>query len=73
VRDTRLNAGEKIPAQARGDWYAAMVLDGAAEVAGNRLVRDDVLIVERNQPVPELTAGQDGVELLEFFRTTRGL
>src|SRR5262249_51795715 len=28
IRDTRLAAGESIAAQTRGDWYAAMVLDG---------------------------------------------
>lgn len=73
VKDTRLVAGEKIPARERGDWYAAMVLDGSVEVAGKTLVRDDVIIVERNSSVPEIAAGPGGAQLLENFRTMRAL
>lgn len=73
VRDTRLSAGAAIPAQARGDWYGALVLDGSVEVAGRTLVRDDVLIAERGAAVPAMAAGRDGVHLLEHFRTARGL
>lgn len=73
VRDTRLAAGEKIPACTRGDSYGALVLDGSVDVAGRTLVRDDVLIAERDQAIPEMVAGKDGVQLLEHFRTARGL
>ncbi len=73
VQDTRLAAGETLPARARGDWYAALVLDGSAESEGRTLVRDDVLIVEPGASSPVLTAGTDGIQFLEHFRTTRAL
>lgn len=73
VRDTRLAAGERVAAQERGDWYAALVLEGTIEVAGKTLVRDDVLIAERGAAIPEIQGGPDGVHLLEHFRTARGL
>lgn len=73
VRDTRLKPGESIPAQERGDWYGALVLDGSIEVNGRTLVRDDVLIAERGAAIPAMVGGKDGVQLLEHFRTARGL
>ena len=73
VRDMRLAAGERIASRSRGDWYAALVLDGSAEVSGRTLVRDDVLIVERGATAPEVVAGKDGVQLLEHMRTARAL
>jgi hypothetical protein len=73
IRDTRLAAGERIAARSRDDWYAGLVLDGSVEVAGRTLVRDDVLIVERGSSVPNVTAGPDGAQLLEHFRTARAL
>ena len=73
VRDTRLGANETIAARARGDWYAALVLDGSIKVAGRTLVRDDVLVVERDGEVPDVTAGAGGAQLLEHFRTARAL
>lgn len=72
-RDTRLKAGESIAAQARGDWYAALVLGGSFEAGGKTFVKDDVLIGERDAAIPAMTAGKDGVHLLENFRTARGL
>ncbi len=72
-RDTRLKAGESIPAQTRGDWYAALVLDGSFEAGGRTFVKDDVLLAERDAAIPAVTAGKDGVHLLENFRTARGL
>jgi len=73
VKDTRLVAGDKIGARTRSDWYAALVLDGSLDVAGKRLVRDDVLIAERGKAIPEMVAGKGGVHLLEHFRTSRAL
>ena len=73
MRDTRLAAGERIAAQERGDWYGALVLDGSIEAGGKTLVTDDVLIAERGAAIPEIVAGKDGVQLLEHFRTARGL
>jgi hypothetical protein len=71
LRYTRLEAGQSSPARERGDWYTAQVFKGSAEIAGKTLVRDDVVIAERGAQIPALTAGKDGVELLESFRTTR--
>ena len=73
VCDKRLAAGTRIAAQARGDWYGALVLDGSVEVAGRTLVRDDVLIAERGAAIPEIVGGRDGVQLLEHFRTAHAL
>jgi hypothetical protein len=73
IRDTRLSAGETIAARSRDDWYAALVLDGSVKVAGRTLVRDDVLVVERDGSVPEVAAGPEGAQLLEHFRTARAL
>jgi hypothetical protein len=73
VRDTRLAAGEKIAGVTRGDGYAALVLAGSVEVGGKTFERDDVLIATRGSAIPEMVAGKDGVELLEHFRTARGL
>jgi len=73
MRDTRLAAGERIAGKARGDWYAALVLDGSVEVGGRQLRRDDVLLAERAAAVPDMIAGSEGVHLLEHFRTARAL
>jgi hypothetical protein len=73
VRDTRMTASGTIPKTRRGDWYAALVLDGSIEMSGRTLIRDDVIIAERGATVPEIVAGRGGVQLLESFRTTRAL
>jgi hypothetical protein len=73
VRDTRMAASGTIPKTRRGDWYAALVLDGSIEISGRTLIRDDVIIAERGATVPEIVAGRGGVQLLESFRTTRAL
>ncbi len=73
VRDTRLAAGESIPARSRGDWYGALVLDGSLAAGGTPLMRDDVLIAARDAAIPAMIAGPDGAHLLEHFRTARAL
>jgi hypothetical protein len=73
VRDTRLGAGQAIPAQQRGDWYAALVLDGSITAAGKMLGPDDVLIARRGAAIPEMVGGPGGAHLLEHFRTARAL
>jgi hypothetical protein len=73
VWDTRLAAGEAIAPCTRGDWYAALVLDGSAELAGRTLVKDDVLIIKPGGRMARLVGGLDGVHLLEHFRTGRAL
>jgi hypothetical protein len=73
VRCTRLEAGESIAAQERGDWYGALVLDGTVTAGGRELERDDVLVAERGAGVPAMIAGAGGVLLLEHFRTARAI
>jgi hypothetical protein len=73
IKYTQLAAGERITARERGDWYAALVLDGSADMRGKPLVRDDMLIAERNRTIPDMIVGGSGVQLLEFFRTSRSL
>jgi hypothetical protein len=73
LRNTQLAAGERIAGRERGDWYAALVLAGSMVVSDKTFVTDDVLIAERGARIPEIVAGQDGVQLLEHFRTTRAL
>jgi hypothetical protein len=73
VRDTRLAAGERIAARQRGDWYAVQVLEGTVKVGSKTLGPDHVLIADRGAEIPEILGGQDGVRMLEYFRTARGL
>ena len=73
IRDTRLSGDETIGQTSRGDWYAALVLDGSVEVAGKTLVRDDVILAERGATVPDCVAGPRGAHLLENFRSARAL
>lgn len=73
MQDTRLAAGDSINTCTRGDWYAAQVLAGSIEVAGKMLTRDDVLIAERGAATPAITGGEDGAQLIEYFRTARAL
>jgi hypothetical protein len=73
MRDTRLAAGETIAETTRGDWYAALVMEGSVEVGGKTLVKDDVILARRDSTVPEMKAGAGGVHLLENFRTVAAL
>jgi len=73
MKDTRLAAGDAIPATTRGDWYAALVLEGSIDAGGKTLVKDDVLLARTGSAVPEMKAGAKGAHLLEHFRTTRAL
>jgi hypothetical protein len=71
VRYTVLGAGEKLPAQTRGDAYGGLVLAGSAEVAGRSIARDDAVMAERGSETPEIVAGKDGLGILEHFRSAR--
>jgi hypothetical protein len=73
VRYTELKQDDKIPACTRSDWYGVMVLDGSLEAGGKTLIRDDMLIAERGGIVPEMVARKNGTQILEHFRTARGL
>ncbi len=73
VRYTVLKAGEAIAACTRGDDYAAQLIEGSGDVGGSSLAADGVLIAERGNAIPAMTAGKDGAGFIEYFRTTRAL
>jgi hypothetical protein len=71
--DRKLAAGATLPAVSVGDWRGALVLDGSMTVGGTKLAAGDVLLVEPGAQVPAITAGADGVHLLELARTAPAL
>ena len=73
LKDTRLEAGQKLGAHLYGDWHASVVLSGSLKIAGRSLQEDDVLIVKGNSRVDVIEAGAQGAHLLEMARTSRGL
>lgn len=68
-----LAAGEYIDAHSYGDARAVFVLDGDIAFGDRQLGRHDVLIIERDAPVPAITVGAHGARLLEVARTTAGV
>ena len=73
VRNTQLGPGESLPGAMRGDAWGALVLAGSVSCGGKQLAVDDVLLAARGSAVPDATAGPDGAQLLEHFRTARAL
>jgi hypothetical protein len=73
VFDRKMSAGATLPPVAVGDWRAAIVLDGTVNVGQDSFVAGELLIVEPDAKVPALTAGPDGVHLLELARTAAAL
>ena len=73
VRLTQLAPGESIPACTRGDAYGALVMAGSFEAAAKSFGVDDVLIAARGVAIPAMTAGPQGAQVLEHFRTARAL
>ncbi len=73
VRNTVLGAGESLPAAVRGDAYGALMLAGTATCGGMALTVDDAVLAEAGSAVPPITAGPDGAQILEHFRTIRAL
>ena len=73
VRDGRVASGKVRASRQAGDAAGFLVIDGSLEVLGRTLVRDDVLTVERGAEFPELKGGPEGVQLIEFARTARGI
>jgi hypothetical protein len=71
LRASRLAPREMRQARTYGDWAAIIVLDGELRVGGKSLGRDAFLLVRPGGQVGELTAGGQGAELLELFRTAR--
>lgn len=73
MKDTRLSAGERLAAHTYDDWHVLIVLGGELRIAGERMVRDAMLVVEPGGQVPETVAGDAGVALFELSRTARGM
>jgi hypothetical protein len=70
--DTRLGAGEQIAGHSYADWHAIFVLDGGARLVDRDLSKNDALVIEPSALVGQLTAGAEGVHLLEVSRTAAG-
>ena len=73
MKDTRLEAGERISPHRYGDWHIILVMEGTLEIAGRKLGRDDFLRIEPNRTVEGITAGADGGHLIDLARTSRGM
>ncbi len=73
VRLTQLAPGESIAACTRSDAYGALVMAGSFEAAAKSFGVDDVLIAARGAAIPAMTAGPQGAQVLEHFRTARAL
>lgn len=73
LRDSRLAAGQRVPAHRFDDWHAVFVLDGGLTVDGEAFGKDDVLITKPGSRVGELKAGPSGAQLLEVSRTAIGI
>lgn len=73
MKDTRLAAGEVIPAATPADWHAIVVLGGSIKIAGRTLGRDELLLVQPGGELGEITGGAEGAQLLELSRTAGAL
>ncbi|MDT3445768.1 MULTISPECIES: hypothetical protein [unclassified Pseudofrankia] len=71
--DVKLAAGATRPGISVGDWRGVLVFDGSATVGDTELATGDVLLVEPDAKLPDLTAGPGGVHLLELARTAAAL
>ena len=73
VFDRKLAARGCLPPISVGDWRGTIVLDGSIRVGDAALATGDLLLVEPHAKVPAITAGADGVHLLELARTAVAL
>ena len=48
-------------------------MEGSFEAGGKSFGVDDVLIATRGSAIPAMTAGPEGAQVLEHFRTARAL
>lgn len=72
MEDVWLGAGEEVASHSYGDWHATLVMEGALDVAGRTLCKDDFLLMEPNSPIGAMRAGPGGARLLHLARTARG-
>jgi hypothetical protein len=73
MKGTRFAPGERLGAHGYDDWHAILVLDGEAEIGGQSLERDDMLVIEPSGRIDEMIAGRNGVHLFEVSRTAEGM
>jgi hypothetical protein len=73
VRYARLARGETLLPRKVGDWYSMFVLDGAIDVEGEVLVRDDVLTVAPGSALGAISCSTGDAHVLEFARTVRAI
>lgn len=72
MKDTRLEAGERIPAHSYDDWHGLFVLDGSIRIGDRTLGKDEYLLIQPNSEVGEIVGEAGGAQLLELSRTARG-
>ena len=68
----RLQSGERLAPHAYDDWHVILVSEGALQISDQIVGKDQYLLIRPNSHVAEITAGSDGVLLLEVSRTTQG-
>lgn len=73
VFDRKLGGGATLAPSSVGDWRAALVLAGTMKVGEVTFSANDLLLVEPDAKVPAITAGAEGVHLLELARTAKAL
>lgn len=73
VFDRELAARVALPPVSVGDWRGTIVLGGSMAVGDAALATGDIVIVEPHAKMPAITAGPEGVHLLELARTAVAL
>jgi len=73
LKDTRLAAGQRLPAHGYDDWHGFVVLAGTLQIAGRSFGKDSFLQVQPHSRVAEIEAGVYGAHLLELARSARGM
>jgi hypothetical protein len=73
LKSTHLAPGAQLGPASYADWHAIIVLNGSVGIGEDRLVRDDLLLIEPDSPVGPIVAGSDGAELLQVARTATAI
>jgi hypothetical protein len=73
MRVTRLAPGERLEPHAYEDWHTLMIMDGALQIAGKAVGKDQYLLIQPRSRVDEIQAGDQGALVLEVSRTARGM
>lgn len=73
VVERKLGPSESLALAPYSDWHSYLVFEGDGDVGGRKIVRDDVLMGEPGATFPTLTAGPEGLHLIEFARSASSL